>query len=72
MGEAVHAIVIPKGDAKITEAEVIAHCRTLIANCKLPRWVEFRSELFPLSGAGKVLERDLRTPFWHGRSRGVH
>jgi long-chain acyl-CoA synthetase len=32
--------------------------------------VEFRQAL-PLSGAGKVLKRDLREPFWAGKDRGV-
>lgn len=70
--EAVHAIVIPRDGVEISDAEVIDHCRALIANYKLPRSVEFRSEPFQLSGAGKVLKRDLRALFWQGRSLGVH
>ena len=31
-----------------------------------PKTVEFRAEL-PLSGAGKILKRDLREPYWAGR-----
>jgi len=71
-GEAVHAIIIPTGKVELTEEAVIAYCRDHIANYKLPRSAEFRSEPFPLSGAGKVLKKDLRAPFWEGQERGVH
>jgi long-chain acyl-CoA synthetase len=45
--------------------------RERIANCKCPRSVEFRREPFPLSGAGKVLKRELRAPYWEGQRRQV-
>jgi long-chain acyl-CoA synthetase len=32
--------------------------------------VEFVTAL-PMSGAGKVLKRELRAPYWAGRERGV-
>jgi acyl-CoA synthetase (AMP-forming)/AMP-acid ligase II len=70
-GEAVHAIVILKERHVATAAEIIAHCRERIANYKCPRSVEFRSEPFPLSGAGKVLKRELRAPYWEGQRRQV-
>jgi acyl-CoA synthetase (AMP-forming)/AMP-acid ligase II len=70
-GEAVHAIVILKEGHVATAAEIIAHCRERIANYKCPRSVEFRSEPFPLSGAGKVLKRELRAPYWEGQRRQV-
>ena len=65
-GEAVHAIVILKPGHVAAAAEIIAHCRERIANYKCPRSVEFRSEPLPLSGAGKVLNRELRAPYWEG------
>ncbi len=71
-GEAVHAIVVPKEGETPSEEEIIAHCRERIANYKLPRSVELRSEPLPLSGAGKVLKRELRAPHWEGRERGVN
>ncbi len=70
-GEAVHAIVIPRPAAAVTQEDIIAHCRARIAGYKCPRSVSFRAEPFPLSGAGKVLKRELRAPFWQGRERGV-
>jgi long-chain acyl-CoA synthetase len=71
-GEAVHAIVVPQADASVSEQEIIDHCRELIAGFKCPRSVEIRTETLPLSGAGKVLKRDLRAPFWEGRERQVN
>ncbi len=71
-GEAVHALVIPKPGQRPSAEEIIQHCHTLIAGYKCPRSVAFRSEPFPLSGAGKVLKRELRKPYWEGRSRQVN
>lgn len=68
-GEAVHAIVVLKPDSTVTEEELIAHARESIAGYKLPKSIEFRSEPLPLSGAMKVLKRDLRAPYWEGRDR---
>jgi acyl-CoA synthetase (AMP-forming)/AMP-acid ligase II len=64
-GEVVHAVVVPRED--VTEAELLGHCRELIAGYKLPKAIELRSEPLPKSGAGKVLKRELRAPFWEGR-----
>lgn len=71
-GEAVHAIIVLKANTTLTEDEVVDHCRKQIANYKLPRSISFRTEPLPLSGAGKVLKRELRKPFWDGKSRSVN
>ena len=71
-GEAVHAIVVPRKGADIVEAEIIDHCKPLIANYKWPRSVAIRSASLPLSGAGKVLKRQLRAPYWEDQERSVH
>jgi len=70
-GESVHAIIIPKDGVKPDEASIIAHCKDQIAGYKCPRSVDFRSQPFPLSGAGTVLKRDMRAPYWEGQERGV-
>jgi acyl-CoA synthetase (AMP-forming)/AMP-acid ligase II len=70
-GEAVHAIVVLKDGESVTEQEIIDHVKPQIANYKCPRSVSFRSEPLPLSGAGKVLKRELREPYWEGTDRGV-
>jgi acyl-CoA synthetase (AMP-forming)/AMP-acid ligase II len=64
--------VILKPGQRATSEDIIAHCHALIANYKCPRSIEFRAEPFPLSGAGKVLKRELRKPYWEGRSRQVN
>jgi long-chain acyl-CoA synthetase len=64
-GEAVHAVVVPR--APVTGAELIAHCRAAIAGYKVPKDVDLRAEPLPKSGAGKVLKRELRAPFWADR-----
>jgi long-chain acyl-CoA synthetase len=70
-GEQVHAIVVARPGATVTEDELIAHARTSIAGFKAPKSVELRSEPLPLSGAMKVLKRELRAPFWDGRTRSI-
>ncbi|AYC32750.1 long-chain-fatty-acid--CoA ligase [Pseudomonas cavernae] len=70
-GEAVHAVVVCKPGIELAEDEVRAHCRESIAGYKCPKSVEFRSEL-PLSGAGKILKKDLREPYWAGKARSVN
>jgi long-chain acyl-CoA synthetase len=71
-GEAVHAIVVLKEGATATEDEIRAFCRDWIAGYKIPRSVSFRDEPLPLSGAMKVLKRELRAPYWEGRERSVN
>lgn len=70
-GEDVHAIVRPAEGAATTSDELVAFCRERLAGFKCPRSVEFRSEPFPLSGANKVLKRELREPYWSGDQRKV-
>ncbi len=71
-GEAVHAIVVPKEGLTASAEEIINHCREWIAGYKLPKSVEFRTGPLPLSGAMKVLKKNLREPFWAGRDRKVN
>jgi HIP---CoA ligase len=59
LGEVGKAFIVTRPGWRLTEAEVIGHCRRLLANFKLPRQVEFRGEL-PRNPAGKVLKRQLR------------
>ncbi len=61
-GEAVHAIVVPRSGHEPSVDDLIAHCRRVLSDYKLPKSVEFRSSL-PMSPAGKVLKRQLREEF---------
>ncbi|MEJ6011162.1 AMP-binding protein [Novosphingobium aquae] len=70
-GERVHAVILPRAGAALSENEVVAHCRERIADYKCPRSVEFRNEPLPLSAAGKVLKAELRKTYWEGQSRNV-
>lgn len=70
-GEAVHAIVVLRPGATATAEEIQAHVRATIAGYKVPKTVEFRREPIPLSGALKPLKRELRKPYWEGRSRQI-
>lgn len=70
-GERVHAVVVPRPGAAPSEAELVAHCRTLIAGYKCPRSIELRTAPLPLSPAGKVLKTELRAPHWEGRERNI-
>ncbi len=70
-GEQVHAVVVTKNGATITEAELIAFCKPLIAGYKCPRSADISDKPLPLSGAGKILKRELRRPFWDNRERRV-
>jgi long-chain acyl-CoA synthetase len=63
-GEVVHAVVVPRSD--VDESELLRHCRELIAGYKVPERIELRTEPLPKSGAGKVLKRELRAPYWKG------
>ena len=57
-GEAVVAFVECKSGARLSEDEVIEHCRALIASYKKPKYVFF--EAFPKNAQGKALKRELR------------
>jgi long-chain acyl-CoA synthetase len=70
-GEAVHAIVVRKAGATVTADAIIEHTREYIAGYKVPKSVDFRDEPLPLSGAMKVLKRELRAPYWEGHDKKI-
>ncbi|RXZ42537.1 long-chain-fatty-acid--CoA ligase [Crenobacter cavernae] len=57
-GEVAKVFVVKK-DAALTERDVIEHCRKNLTGYKVPKSVEFRSEL-PKTNVGKILRRALR------------
>ena len=71
-GEAVHAIVVLHPGQTVTQEELVEHTKGLIAGYKVPKEVTFREEPLPLSGAMKVLKRELRAPYWAGSDRAVN
>ena len=56
--ESVKAVVVPSGDS-VSEDDLLTHCRRYLASYKVPKKVEFRTEL-PRSILGKTLHRVLR------------
>ncbi len=58
-GETVKAVIVPQEGVTLTAAEVEAYCRRLLAVYKVPKIIEFRTEL-PKSAVGKVLRRALK------------
>ena len=69
-GETLRAAVVLKPDTSATEDELIAYCREHLAGYKRPTQVGFLTAL-PRNASGKVLKRELRAPFWHGRDRAL-
>jgi acyl-CoA synthetase (AMP-forming)/AMP-acid ligase II len=70
-GEAVKACVVVKPGETLSEGELIAHARTLIAGYKCPKSVDFIAAL-PRNPSGKILRRELRAPYWAGKDRAVN
>jgi long-chain acyl-CoA synthetase len=58
-GEVVKAVIVPRDGLQLTPEEVQTFCQTQLAVYKVPKIIEFRSEL-PKSQVGKVLRRVLR------------
>jgi long-chain acyl-CoA synthetase len=60
-GEGVRAYVVKNPDfvGELTAASVIAHCKSLLTDYKIPKSVVFRDEL-PKTPVGKILRKDLK------------
>ena len=70
-GEAVKAFVVVAPDAAVNEGDLIEHCRKHIASYKKPKSVEFVSAL-PRLPNKKIDKKQLRAPYWDGRTRQVN
>lgn len=57
-GEAVKIFVVKK-DLALSEADILNYCRQNLTAYKIPKHVEFRTEL-PKTNVGKILRRELR------------
>ncbi len=69
-GELVHATVVVAPGASLTAEEITAFGKEHLASYKVPRSVDFIDEL-PRTGSGKILKRQLRAPYWAGRTAQV-
>jgi acyl-CoA synthetase (AMP-forming)/AMP-acid ligase II len=59
MGEVGKAFVVPRTGAALAPEQVVAWCRELLANYKVPRYVEIVDAL-PKNATGKVTKNELR------------
>ena len=69
-GEALKAVVQLKPGATFDEEELKEHCRKSLARFKVPKSFDVVPQL-PRSPAGKVLKRQIREPYWAGKTRAV-
>jgi acyl-CoA synthetase (AMP-forming)/AMP-acid ligase II len=69
-GESVHAVVVARPGADVTQETVTKHAREHLASYKVPRSISWLDEL-PKTGSGKILKRELRAPFWADRTSKV-
>ena len=70
-GEVPMAIVVRKPDVAVTEQEIIDFSREHLAGFKTPKRVTWADAL-PRNPSGKILKKDLRAPYWEGRTRQVN
>lgn len=70
-GETAKAMVVKKADVEVTEQEIIDYARERLAKFKCPTSVEWL-EALPRNPTGKILKKDLRAPYWEGRTRNVN
>lgn len=69
-GEAVKAIVVPALGTSPNANDIIAFARERIAGYKLPKSIDFATEL-PRNASGKILRKDLREPYWEADGRRI-
>jgi fatty-acyl-CoA synthase len=69
-GERPKAFVILKPGRSVTEAELVEHCRSLIARFKAPSAIDFVAEL-PKTSTGKIQKFALREKEWAGLQRRI-
>ena len=62
-GEQVKAVVVLKEGKSATAEEIIDYCREHLASYKVPRTVDFVSDL-PKTDTGKILKKLIKAPYW--------
>jgi long-chain acyl-CoA synthetase len=70
-GEVPMAVVVRSKDVAVTEKEIIDFARTKLASFKCPKSVVWADSL-PRNPSGKILKKDIRAPYWVGRTRLVN
>lgn len=70
-GESVKAVVVLREGQDTDAAELMEFCRSRLADFKRPRSVDFVSQL-PKNANGKMSRKEVREPYWAGRTRRVN
>ncbi|NDD87553.1 MAG: long-chain fatty acid--CoA ligase, partial [Actinobacteria bacterium] len=70
-GEVPKAIVVKKPDVDVTEESILTFAKEQLAGFKCPKSVAWIDAL-PRNPSGKILKKDLRAPYWEGRTRQVN
>ena len=70
-GETPKALVVLVEGSRVTEQELIDHCRERMAHYKCPSSVEFR-DILARTATGKLQKYKLRAPYWAGRERRIN
>lgn len=70
-GETVKALVVLSDGSDATEADMIEHCRSMLAHYKCPTSIELRDEL-ARTATGKLQKFKLRAPYWEGLEKGIN
>lgn len=71
-GETVCAVVSIGAESRLTQNQLLAHCRGHLGGFKCPRQIVIQTEPLPRSGAGKILKHELREPYWRQHARRVN
>jgi len=61
LGEEIHAVVVLRTGEAVDPEELIVHARSVLADFKVPRTIEIRTEPLPRNASGKVLKTELRS-----------
>jgi len=70
-GEGVKAAVVLKPQRTASQDALVAHCRGLLADYKLPRSISFVTEL-PRNASGKIARKIVREQYWQGADRRIN
>jgi long-chain acyl-CoA synthetase len=69
-GEALMAVVEPQPGLTLDAADLRSRLKALLADYKVPRHIEIRSDL-PREDSGKIFKRRLRDPYWDKTGRRI-
>ena len=70
-GEAVKAVIVQRPGYSLTEEELVEFAQERLARYKVPRSIDFLTEL-PKTGSGKIYKKGLREQFWQHREQKVN